>query len=319
MIGLSFTNLSGPLSCVQMEGQGREMGEGQGNNPTDSVNMQLVATLTQLVEFFKRQETRVETIEIADDVALERFQKFGPPKFNGEANEEVAERWMDTMENIYAVLRYTEERKVRFGVFQLEGPARAWWRIVQRKWEQEGKPSTWNAFLEEFKNKFIPQVVRDRNEKSFLNLIQGSLTVTQYEVQFAKLSQYALDMVNTEENMIKRFLQGLDPEIQKILVPARLDTYAKVVELAQKAEDCLGKSSTNPSHEGPDLKRTKSIMENISQGQVGTQLIEPRDRLKNHRIKASNPRLDERKKSQVRCRYCRFTNHTENECRRKES
>ena len=72
--------------------------------------------------------------------------------------------------DIYAALRYTKKRKVRFGVFQLDGPARAWWRIVQRKWEQEGKLPTWDAFLEEFKNKFISQVVRERNEESFISL-----------------------------------------------------------------------------------------------------------------------------------------------------
>ena len=61
---------------------------------------------------------------------------------------------------------------------------------------------------------------------------QKTLTVAQYEVQFTKLSQYAPDMVNTKEKMIKRFLQGLNPEIQRILALAMMDTYAEVVELA---------------------------------------------------------------------------------------
>ena len=57
-----------------MEGQGREIREEQGNNPIDSVNVQLVTTLAQLVECFKRQETRVEVSETADDIALERVK-----------------------------------------------------------------------------------------------------------------------------------------------------------------------------------------------------------------------------------------------------
>ena len=70
------------------------------------------------------------------------------------------------------------------------------------------------------------------NEESFISLRQKTLTVAQYEVQFIKLSQYPPDMVNTKEKMIKRFLQGLNPEIQRILVLAMMDTYAEVVELA---------------------------------------------------------------------------------------
>ena len=66
-----------------MEGQGRELGEGQESNPIESVNAQLATALAQMVEFFKRQENRAEVLEIANDVALERFQKFNPPKFSG--------------------------------------------------------------------------------------------------------------------------------------------------------------------------------------------------------------------------------------------
>ncbi len=91
-----------------------------------------------MMDFMERQESRMErqenrnerrepnTLEMSDDVALERFQKFHPSKFNGEVGEEEAERWMETMSDIYSALRYEEERKVKFGAFQLEGPARAW-------------------------------------------------------------------------------------------------------------------------------------------------------------------------------------------------
>ena len=66
---------------------------------------------------------------------------------------------------------------------------------------------------------------------------QKNLTVDQYEILFTKLSKYAPDMVNTEEKRIRRFLQGLNIEIQTLLVSAKMDTYAKLVEFAQRAED----------------------------------------------------------------------------------
>ena len=47
--------------------------ERQGSNPADNINAQLATTLTHIAEYFKGQETRVEILETAKDVALERF------------------------------------------------------------------------------------------------------------------------------------------------------------------------------------------------------------------------------------------------------
>ena len=154
-----------------MEGHTNKSREGSRSNPSDNVNAQLVMTLTQIAEYFKRQETRAENLEISEDVALERFQKFGPPRFNGEGGEEIAEKWIEGMEDIYKVLKYQDERKISFGEFQLEGLAKAWWRVVEERWEQEGKQRTWNAFLEEFKKRFFSLIIREINVYDFICLL----------------------------------------------------------------------------------------------------------------------------------------------------
>ena len=61
----------------------------------------------------------------SEDRALERFQKFSPPKFVGGPNPDEAERWLEKMVDIFAALHYTEESQVTFAVFQLEGAARS--------------------------------------------------------------------------------------------------------------------------------------------------------------------------------------------------
>ena len=57
--------------------------------------------------------------EVSDDVALEMFQKFRHPIFNGEMGDEGAEKWIETMEKIYRALKYNDGRKVAFAEFQL--------------------------------------------------------------------------------------------------------------------------------------------------------------------------------------------------------
>ena len=52
-----------------------------------------------------------------------------------------------------------------------------------------------------------------------------------------RLSKYAPEMVNTEEKRMRRFQQGLTLKIQKSLLTTRVDTYAELVELAQRIED----------------------------------------------------------------------------------
>ena len=63
--------------------------------------------------------------KIGQDRALERFQKFSPPKFSGGPNLEGAKSWLEIMINIFAALNYAEDGQVQFVVFQFEGPVRA--------------------------------------------------------------------------------------------------------------------------------------------------------------------------------------------------
>ncbi|XP_027169242.1 uncharacterized protein LOC113768942 [Coffea eugenioides] len=136
--------------------------------------------------------------EVGEDRALERFQKFAPPKFLGGPEPEVAENWFQRMEDIFAALHYTEEKQVTFTVFQLEGAARSWWNVVRTKWDREQTP--------------------------------------QYETQFTRLSKFAPELVVSEQKRIRRFVQRLNVEIQKDLDAAQIDTFKDALEKAQRVE-----------------------------------------------------------------------------------
>ncbi|XP_027169556.1 uncharacterized protein LOC113769291 [Coffea eugenioides] len=108
--------------------------------------------------------------EMGQDRALERFQKFSPPKFLGGPDPEVAERWLETMINIFTALNYTEDRQVQFAIFQFEGLARACWNVVRAKWEREGTAWTWLNFMLEFNEKYLPPIVQEKREDDFIKL-----------------------------------------------------------------------------------------------------------------------------------------------------
>ncbi|XP_071933123.1 uncharacterized protein [Coffea arabica] len=141
----------------------------------------------------------------SDDRALERFLKFGPPKFYGGPEPEVAKGWWERITEIFAALNYTEERKVTFATFQFEGAARSWWNLEKR-------------------------------EDDFIRCKQGVMSVAEYEVQFTKLSRFAPKLIATEQRRVRRFVQGLNVELQESLAAVRIDTFTEAVERVQRVE-----------------------------------------------------------------------------------
>nr|XP_027124227.1 uncharacterized protein LOC113740914 [Coffea arabica] len=173
----------------------------------------------------------------SEDRALERFQKFSPPKFLGGPDSDVAEQWLEKMIDIFAALRYSDERQVTFAVFQLEGAARSWWNIIRTKWEREQTPRTWANFVREFNAKYFPPLVQEKKEDEFIRLRQGTQSVAEYESQFTRLSKFAPELILTEQRRARRILQGLNVEIQKDLAVAQITTFSDAVEKALRSEN----------------------------------------------------------------------------------
>lgn len=62
------------------------------------------------------------------------------------------------------------------------------------------------------------------------------MTVDQYKAKFAKLSRFALRLVEDKEDKSKRFWDGLRPNIRSKLVPLNLKDYNDLYEHAQFVE-----------------------------------------------------------------------------------
>ncbi|XP_027086657.1 uncharacterized protein [Coffea arabica] len=173
----------------------------------------------------------------SEDRALERFQKFSPPKFLGGPDPDMAERWLKKMVDIFAALYYSEERQVAFVVFQLEGAVRSWWNVIRTKWEREQTPSTWVNFVREFNAKYFSPLIQENKEDEFIRLRQGTQSVAEYESQFTRLAKFAPELIMTEQRRVRCFIQGLNVEIQKDLAVTQINTFSDVVDKALWAEN----------------------------------------------------------------------------------
>ncbi|XP_071914062.1 uncharacterized protein [Coffea arabica] len=158
----------------------------------------------------------------AEDMALERFQKFSPPQFIGGPDPDVAEKWLERMIDIFATLHYTEERQ---------------WNVIRMKWEREQTPRTWVNFMKEFNAKYFPPLVQEQKEDEFIRLCQRAQTVAEYESYFTRLSKFAPELIVTEQRRIRRFILGLNVEIQKDLAVVQINTFSDTVEKFLRVEN----------------------------------------------------------------------------------
>lgn len=204
---------------------------------TLDVGAQVAIALDRITQVLQNQNNFSGNQRIdEEDLFLERFQKFHPPKFDGDLNPEKAEAWLEEIVNIFTALRYTEERKVAFAKFQLIGAAASWWSIIETKWEQQHTPKTWENFLNEFNNKYFTAGVREARIEEFVRLQQGTHMVSEYVARFDKLAKFVPGLVTTDGDRKARFIQGLSIELKEGLASAEQPSYVSAVENAQRLE-----------------------------------------------------------------------------------
>ena len=109
------------------------------------------------------------------------FKSFAPPKFIGRPNPDLAEGCLDRMLDLFAALKYSEERQISFSVFQFEGTARAWWNVIKAKWEREQTPWTWVNFTREVNEKYLSPIVQERREDDFIRMCEAASSGAGYE------------------------------------------------------------------------------------------------------------------------------------------
>ena len=64
------------------------------------------------------------------------------------------------------------------------------------------------------------------------------MTVSEYEMQFSRLSKYALEEVATEDAQQRQFKKGLRIDIRENIFLKAL-SYSTLLEVALRVEECL--------------------------------------------------------------------------------
>ncbi|XP_073129583.1 uncharacterized protein [Henckelia pumila] len=181
------------------------------NQPPEEPNPLLMIEMMKKFFHYCQQSPRNPDV---GDRTFERFLRYNPPKFLGTPDATQAESWMTKIMKIFSVHNYSDEQKINLATYQFEDVAYDWWRVIDLQWSRNKTPRTWDNFTQEFKDKYIPQVVQNTREREFMDLVQGSMTVAEYEAEFHRLIHYAPEFMEDELRKTRKFVQGLNLEIR---------------------------------------------------------------------------------------------------------
>nr|XP_009764621.1 PREDICTED: uncharacterized protein LOC104216293 [Nicotiana sylvestris] len=106
-------------------------------------------------------------------------------------------------------MRATETKGVELDAYCLKGMAYSWFELWEDSREEGSLPARWSEFADAFVDHFLPAETKAACATEFENLKQGSKSVWEYHMEFARLSKYAIHILPTMEAKVRGFVQVL--------------------------------------------------------------------------------------------------------------
>ncbi|XP_022851336.1 uncharacterized protein LOC111373092 [Olea europaea var. sylvestris] len=169
-----------------------------------------------------------------------------------------AEDWLVRIERIFYLINCPDSRKVICATFMLKKGVMRWWDSTSRS-RARGHIWMWNEFKEQFLRKYYPTSIYNQKNREFLNLVQRSMSLTEYERKFEELSHYDPNQVDTEEKKARCFKEGLRDDLRQALGVIQLRTYHEVLARAQLAYFKHRTSGENKQNVQPEKRKWENF------------------------------------------------------------
>jgi hypothetical protein len=110
----------------------------------------------------------------------------------------------------------TEGMKAEYTSHQFQGAAGIWWSQFRTTFPADVE-ITWDQFWTAFRSNYIPAGLMKMKTTEFMQLTQGTKTLTAYLLAVNNLSHYAPTHVDTDEKKIDCFDRGLGTKLVKTM------------------------------------------------------------------------------------------------------
>ncbi|XP_070031660.1 uncharacterized protein [Nicotiana tomentosiformis] len=134
------------------------------------------------------------------------MMRLDPPVFTGTNPEEDPQDFIDEMHKSLRVMGATETEAVELASYRLKEVAYSWFELWEESREEGSPPARWNEFTDAFINHFLHAETKAAHATEFESLRQGSLSVWEYHMRFARMSEYDVYMLPTMGARVRRFV-----------------------------------------------------------------------------------------------------------------
>ena len=168
--------------------------------------------------------------------SIECVRKLGARPYDGTEEPEYAYSWLETNEEVFRIMGYTEDQRVSFSAFLMKDRDKDWWRALERR-HLEGVG--WIMFRRDFLDRFYPRNYKEARVEEFYSLVQSDLSVSKYEKRFSELGHLVPSVLDDEEHKTNKFISGLNLNIRPYVTSFSLTRYGEMVDTAIRVEQSI--------------------------------------------------------------------------------
>ncbi|XP_050378268.1 uncharacterized protein LOC126795474 [Argentina anserina] len=225
--------------------KGRAQGQGRARARSRARARGRVRNVENLYEEVASQDEQVDPGAVIRDEGrvlklIKDISSLSAPSFHGGLDHMVADHWIESMETYFDIVMCSEIEKRMIATFFLKDDAMYWWKSTRRT--VDVSTLTWEGFVTLFREKYFPVTVQEELELEFLDLVQGGMTVREYDARFAQLYRFVKPIGAT--SLAQKFLRGLKQEYKTIISALCLSTKELMYESA------LNMEQANKTHGG---------------------------------------------------------------------
>ncbi|XP_073035216.1 uncharacterized protein [Primulina eburnea] len=170
------------------------------------------------------------------ELTLAQFSSYFPPRFDSSETGERAEEWIERIEQIFVTAPCARSAWLRLATFQLSRNVLLWWQTTETGLRAQGRTVDWDVFRSRFLDKYFSIAARQKKEREFEDLRQGSMSVAEYQSRYSALLIYVPHIATNVHAKMRHFLRGLKLELFDRVQSNNPISFEDAVTRAEMAE-----------------------------------------------------------------------------------
>ncbi|GJX69625.1 reverse transcriptase domain-containing protein [Tanacetum coccineum] len=198
--------------------------------------------------------------------SYKNFTACNPKEFDGKGGAVALTRWIEKMESVFDNCGCTANQRVRYAASCFVNKALTWWNTqVQARGREAAIGMSWNDFKALLVEEFCPSNEMEKLENEFWNHTMVGANHVAYTDRFHELAKLVPHLVTPESSRIKRYINGLAPQIRGMLRATQPTTIQSAILtagiLTNEAVRCRTLTKGN--------NKRKEMEESSKQGSTG--------------------------------------------------